>query len=216
MYWNLYRRYCKWAQNEGNYERGCTFKHFRVPTPLSTWQSAPLPKYTESGSSKQAAQLSPRAALHALCFTSTYLSKYVSFSCKSMCIDIYRRQLRWSSPSVNWSVIRMQFFLQAQSSVCKPSDWACKHLIEWSAAVFAGHGASSNDCSVIQLGRVLSQIRPSCIRNHQNIQFWMTVRSLLGYFRPELSVKASLLGKVIRQGLENGTEVFKYCTSYYH
>ena len=109
-------------QNEGNYERGCTFKHFRVPTPLSTWQNAPLPKNTEFRSSKQAVQLSPRAALHALCFTSTYLSKYVSFSCKSMCIDIYRRQLRWSSPSVNWSVIRMQFFLQAQSSVCKPSD----------------------------------------------------------------------------------------------
>ena len=99
-------------------------------------------------------------------FPSTNLSKDGIFSCKSMCIDIYRRQLRWSSLSVNWSVIRMQFFLQAQSSVRKPSDWACKHLIEWSAAVFAGHGASSNDCSVIQLGRVLSQIRLSCIRNH--------------------------------------------------
>ena len=196
MYWNLYRRYWKMVKMMWNHERGCTSKHFRVPTPLSSLQNAPLPKNTESGS--------------------TNLSKYGSFSCKSMCIDIYRRQLRWSSPSVNWSVIRMQFFLQAQSSVCKPSDWACKHLIVWSAAVFAGHGASSNDCSVIQLGRVLSQIRPSCIRNHQNIQFWMTVRSLLGYFRPELSVKASLLGKVIRQGLENGTEVFKYCTSYYH
>ena len=106
----------------GNHERGCTSKHFRVPTPLSSLQNAPLPKNTESGSSKQATQLSPRAALHALCFTSTYLSKYGSFSCKSMCIDIYRRQLRWSSLSVNWSVIRMQFFLQAQSSVCKPSD----------------------------------------------------------------------------------------------
>ena len=64
------------------------------------------------------------------------------------------------------------------------------------ADIFAGHGASANDCPVIQLGRLLPQIRPSCIRNHQNIQFWMTVRSLLGYFRPELSVKASLLGKV--------------------
>ena len=216
MYLNSYRRYREMVKKSGNHERGCTSKHFRVPTLLSILQNAPLPKNTESGSSKQATQLSPRAALPALCFTSTYLSKYGSFSCKSMCIDIYRRQLRWSSPSVNWSVIRMQFFLQAQSSVRKPSDWACKHLIEWSAAVFAGHGASSNDCSVIQLGRILSQIRPSCIRNHQNIQFWMTARSLLGYFRPELSVKASLLGKVIRQGLENGTEVFKYCTSYYH
>ena len=157
-------------------------------------------------------------ALHPLISLNTEASgaKYGIFSCKSMCIDIYRRQLRWSSLSVNWSVIRMQFFLQAQSSVRKPSDWACKHLIEWSAAVFAGHGASSNDCSVIQLGRVLSQIRPSCIRNHQNIQFWMTVRSLLGYFRPELSVKASLLGKVIWQVLDHGTEVLQYCTSYYH
>ena len=149
-------------------------------------------------------------------FPSTNLSKYGIFSCKSMCIDIYRRQLRRSSLSVNWSVIRMQFFLQARSSVRKPSDWACKHLIEWSAAVFAGRGASSNDCSVIQLGRVLSQIRPSCIRNHQNIQFWMTVRSLLGYFRPELSVKALLIGKVIWQVLDHGTEVLQYCTSYYH
>ena len=204
------------VQKAGNHERGYTSKHFRVPTLLSTLQNAPLPKNTEFGSSKQATQLSPRAALPALCFTSTYLSKYGSFRCKSMCIDIYRRQLRWSSPSVNWSVIRMQFFLQAQSSVCKLSLKACKHLIEWSAAVFAGHGASSNDCSVIQLGRVLSQIRPSCIRNHQNIQFWMTVRSLLGYFRPELSVKSSLLGKVIRQVLDHGTEVLQYCTSYYH
>ena len=39
------------VKKAGNYERGCTSKHFRVPTPLSTWQSAPLPKYTESGSS---------------------------------------------------------------------------------------------------------------------------------------------------------------------
>ena len=110
------------GQKSGNHERGCTSKHFRVPTLLSILQNAPLPKNTESGSSKQATQLSPRAALPALCFTSTYLSKYGSFSCKSMCIDIYRRQLRWSSLSVNWSVIRMQFFLQAQSSVRKPSD----------------------------------------------------------------------------------------------
>ena len=122
MYLNSYRRYREMVKKSGNHERGCTSKHFRVPTLLSILQNAPLPKNTESGSSKQATQLSPRAALPALCFTSTYLSKYGSFSCKSMCIDIYRRQLRWSSPSVNWSVIRMQFFLQAQSSVCKPSD----------------------------------------------------------------------------------------------
>ena len=63
-------------------------------------------------------------ALHPLISLNTEASvaKYGSVSCKSMCIDINRRQLRWSSPSVNWSVIRMQFFLQAQSSVCKPSD----------------------------------------------------------------------------------------------
>ena len=151
--------------NEGNYERVCTFKHFRVPTLLSTLQNAPLPKNTEFGSSKQATQLSPRAALPALCFTSTNLSKYGSFSCKSMCIDIYRRQLRWSSLSVNWSVIRMQFFLQAQSSVCKLSLKACKHLIEWSAAVFAGHGASSNDCSVIPLERQKSYYLPELTVN---------------------------------------------------
>ena len=102
MYLNLYRRYREMGKKTGNHERGCTSKHFRVPTPLSSLQNAPLPKNTESGS--------------------TNLSKYGSFSCKSMCIDIYRRQLRWSSLSVNWSVIRMQFFLQAQSSVRKPSD----------------------------------------------------------------------------------------------
>ena len=70
------------GQKAGNHERGCMSKHFRVPTLLSTLQNAPLPKNTEFGSSKQAAQLSPRAALHALCFTSTYLSKYGSFRCK--------------------------------------------------------------------------------------------------------------------------------------
>ena len=46
--------------NEGNYERGCTFKHFRVPTLLSTLQNAPLPKDTGSGSSKQTTQLNLR------------------------------------------------------------------------------------------------------------------------------------------------------------
>ena len=43
----------------------------------------------------------------------------------------------------------------------------------------------------------------------------MTARSLFGHFRPELSIQ-TLLGKVVRQGLENGTEAFKYCTSDAH
>ena len=34
------------GQNEGDHERGCTSKHFRVPTLLSTLQNAPLPKNT--------------------------------------------------------------------------------------------------------------------------------------------------------------------------
>ena len=41
-------------QNAGNHERGYTFKHFRVPTLLSTLQNAQLPEYTEFGSSKLA------------------------------------------------------------------------------------------------------------------------------------------------------------------
>ena len=91
----------KWFIYQQKLQRRCMETEIHVPTLLSTLQNAPLPKNTEFGSSKQATQLSPRAALHALCFTSTYLSKYGSFRCKSMCIDIYRRQLRWSSLSVN-------------------------------------------------------------------------------------------------------------------
>lgn len=40
-------------QNAGIHERGCPLKHFRVPTLLSTFQNAPLSKYTKFGSSKQ-------------------------------------------------------------------------------------------------------------------------------------------------------------------
>ena len=42
------------GENAGNHERGYTFKHFRVPTLLSTLQNAQLPEYTEFGSSKLA------------------------------------------------------------------------------------------------------------------------------------------------------------------
>ena len=84
--------------------------------------------------------------------------------------------------------------MQAQSSVRKPSRWACTHLIEWTVDIFAGHGASSNDCPAISLGRLLPQTQPSGIENHQIIQFWMTARPTFGHFIPELSVKA-LLGK---------------------
>ena len=48
------------GQKAGNHERGCTSKHFRVPTLLSILQNAPLPKNTEFGSSKQTTQLSLR------------------------------------------------------------------------------------------------------------------------------------------------------------
>ena len=55
------------GQNDGNHERGYTFKYFRVPTLLSTLQNAPLPKYTESGSSKQTTQLSLLCAREIKC-----------------------------------------------------------------------------------------------------------------------------------------------------
>ena len=100
MYLNLYRRYREMVKKSGNHERGCMSKHFRVPTLLSTLQNAPLPKNTEFGSSKQAAQLSPRAALHALCFTSTYLSKYGSFRCKIRKLQLQKYVYRHIQASV--------------------------------------------------------------------------------------------------------------------
>ena len=88
------------GQKAGNHERGCMSKHFRVPTLLSTLQNAPLPKNTEFGSSKQATQLSPRAALPALCFTSTYLSKYRSFRCKIRNLQLQKYVYRHIQASV--------------------------------------------------------------------------------------------------------------------
>ena len=62
--------------------------------------------------------------------------------------------------------------------MCRPSGWACR-----------------------QLRRLLPQTRPSCIRNHQNIQFWMTARSLFSHLEPELSVKGHYLaGGTTRSG----------------
>ena len=71
-----------------------------VPTLLSTLQNAPLPINTEFGSSKQAAQLSPRAALPALCFTSTYLSKYGIFRCKIRKLQLQKYVYRHIQASV--------------------------------------------------------------------------------------------------------------------
>ena len=64
-------------EEKGNHERGCASKHFRVPTLLSALQNVSLPKYTEFGSSKQAMQLSQRAALSALCVYIHKSQKYV-------------------------------------------------------------------------------------------------------------------------------------------
>ena len=41
----------------------------------------------------------------------------------------------------------------------------------------------------ITLGRLLPQIRSSGIKNHQNIQFWMTARATFAYFTPERSIR---------------------------
>ena len=40
------------------------------------------------------------------------------------------------------------------------------------------------------------------------MQFWMTSRSVFGHFTSELSIK-TLLGKVVREDLDNGTEVIQ-------
>ena len=71
-----------------------------VPTLLSTLQNAPLPKNTEFGSSKQATQLSPRAALPALYFTSTNLSKYGIFRCKIRKLQLQKYVYRHIQASV--------------------------------------------------------------------------------------------------------------------
>ena len=40
------------------------------------------------------------------------------------------------------------------------------------------------------------------------MQFWITSRPVFGHFRSELSIK-TLLGKVVREDLDNGTEVIQ-------
>lgn len=167
MCWNLYLRYSKMVNLR---------EIMSVGARLSTFV---FRRHYQPGRAQRCRNIRSPAAQSRLCTSaeglwsllcacpSTNLSKYGSFSCKSMYMDIYRHQLQqWSSLSVNRSVVRILFFLQAQSCLRKPSGWFCIHLIECSATVFAWHGALSNDSSVIPLGRVLSQIRPSCIWNH--------------------------------------------------
>ena len=94
---------------------------------------APRLANTQASRSNQGKQLSQKAAFPDLCSFSTKSGKSWRKVPLAMCF------------SIKWPYLWRKHFLQAPPILYKLDLKVCTELVEWSAGVFAGHGALKYD-----------------------------------------------------------------------